>query len=142
MRTKTTNDDWKYGAAAAGGAVVATFLDEVLSVGPRVKRARNDGFDQGWWTRDAQLQPVMQNLQSQLTNLQNAILNQERAIGRIEGILATLYGLTQELLRMVTADKVNKEQMEDLVEAKIIETLKQISAQVQQAKLANPGAYQ
>jgi len=137
------NDDWvPVVGGAIGGGILGIFIDEIFTVGPRINNARQVGFNEGWWQKDAQLQPVISDLKGQIAELRNITLNQEHAIGRIEGVVATLFVFTQELLKLVSTDKVDKEQLEELIQTKIIDTLKQLSAQVNEAKSQRLNIYQ
>lgn len=122
------NDDWV--APAVGGGLAAVVLDELFFVGPRVKTA----YDNGWLQRDADLQPVIANLQAQINSLQSVVLAHERALGRVEGVAATLLVIMQELLKSLGKENIDKKELDEIVRNKVLETLTQLSAQLREAR--------
>lgn len=121
-------------APAVGGGIVAVALDEIFSVGPRVKVAKQQGFNEGWYNRDTQLQPVITAQQNQISNLQNTIASQERALGRAEGVAVSVLVVMQEIINSLGTEKVDKKQLEEMVRKRVIEPVNQLSAQIRETK--------
>ncbi len=91
------SDPWGYLLAAGLGGVAGAAANEFLIAGPRVRVAAEEGFRQGYWTRDAQLQPIMKLQQERAERLESRLLEQEQRLGRIEGAIAALLKVAEAL---------------------------------------------
>lgn len=82
------DDAWKYGAGAIGGWV----LNEVFTVGPRVRLAEQRGYNAGWVNRDAELRPTIAWLQAERTRLTAGLNEAVARLAALERENASLRG--------------------------------------------------
>lgn len=90
-RTGTNNKNSADFGSGLFGAIIGVVGDELLFVGPRIKKAQDKGYRTGYSERDAQLQPIIQELQNkesvyraEINSLRNQLAQKDREIEEIK----------------------------------------------------------
>jgi hypothetical protein len=81
-----TNSDDTAGKiiAAIAGAIGAATLEEKLLIPPRLAREREEGYNEGYATRDRELQPILAQCERERTLLREEHAKQQHEITELK----------------------------------------------------------